>query len=107
MNEFVIRNRAGLDNRFVKIQDESYDDGHYKVYKNTGKDYFLITPAMYIREIHDDSGNIIGIDPEGGLPTGILSIGDKINGMTVKEIKILPKACPVHKPISNIVIIFE
>lgn len=105
MKEFTIINRAGIPNRFIKIEND-YGDGHYTVFHNTGKEYFLKTDALYIREIREGN-KIIGIDPEGGLPVNMLCIGDKINGMTVKEFRILDKPYPISQPVSNIVVIFE
>lgn len=105
MDEFVIKNRAGITNRFIKVEGDIYD-GHYTVFKNTGKDYYLLTNAYYIREIIDN-GKVIGIDPEGGLPINALCIGDEINGMKVKGFKITDVLYPINSPISNIIITFE
>lgn len=107
MEEFVIKNRAGVSNRFIKIESDLYDDGHYTVHENTGNDWYLRTDANYIREMHDENGKILGIDPEGGLPVNMLCVGDEINGMKVKEFRVFEKPYPIHKPISNIVVIFE
>lgn len=107
MKEFVIKNRAGVLNRFIKVEDTSYYDGHYTIYKNTGNDYYFRTDANYIREMHDENGKVIGIDPEGGLPVNMLCVGDEINGMKVKEFKVFEKAYPINSPVSNIVVIFE
>lgn len=106
MKEFIIKNRAGVTNRFIKIESDIYEDGHYTVHRNTGNDYYLKTDAYYVREIIND-GKVIGIDPEGGLPVNMLCIGDEINGMKVKEFKIFEKLYPINQPISNIVVIFE
>ena len=105
MDEFTIKNRAGITNRFIKVEGDIYD-GHYTVFNNTGKDYYLLTDAYYIREIIDN-GKVIGIDPEGGLPINALCIGDEINGMKVKEFKITDVLYPINSPISNIIITFE
>ena len=107
MEEFVIRNRAGVSNRFIKIEADLYDDGHYIVHENSGNDWYLRTDANYIREIHDENGKVLGIDPEGGLPVNMLCIGDEINGLRVKEFKVFEKAYPINAPVSNIVVIFE
>lgn len=107
MEEFVIKNRAGVTNRFIKIEDNLYDDGHYTVHKNSGNDWYLRTDAHYIREIRNEDGSIFGIDPEGGLPVNMLCVGDEINGMKVKEFKVFEKAYPINSPVSNIVVIFE
>lgn len=107
MEEFVIKNRAGITNRFIKIEADLYDDGHYVVHENSGNDWYLRTDANYIREMHDENGKILGIDPEGGLPVNMLCIGDEINGMKVKEFKVFEKVYPISAPVSNIVVIFE
>lgn len=107
MEEFVIKNRAGITNRFIKIEADLYDDGHYVVHENSGNDWYLRTDANYIREMHDENGKILGIDPEGGLPVNMLCIGDEINGMKVKEFKVFEKVYPINAPVSNIVVIFE
>lgn len=107
MEEFVIRNRAGVSNRFIKIESDLYDDGHYTVHKNSGNDWYLRTDAHYIREIRNEDGSVFGIDPEGGLPVNMLCIGDEINGKVVKEFLVFEKPYPIHKPISNIIVIFE
>ena len=107
MKEFVIKNRAGVTNRFIKIESDIYDDGHYTVHHNTGNDWYLRTDAYYISEIRDKDGKVLGIDPEGGLPVNMLCVGDEINGMKVKEFKITDVLYPINSPISNIIITFE
>ena len=107
MKEFVIKNRAGITNRFIKIESDIYDDGHYTVHHNTGNDWYFKTDAYFIREVRDNDGKVLGIDPEGGLPVNMLCVGDEINGMKVKEFKIFEKVYPINQPISNIVVIFE
>ena len=106
MDKFVIKNRAGINNQFIKIESDLYDNGHYTVFKNTGKDYYFKTDAYYISEIIDND-KVIGIDPEGGLPVNALYVGDEINGMIVKGIKVLDKPYPINSPISNVIITFE
>ena len=59
MEEFVIKNRAGVTNRFIKIEADLYDDGHYVVHENSGNDWYLRTDANYIREMHDENGKIL------------------------------------------------
>lgn len=107
MEEFVIKNRAGVTNRFIKIESDIYDDGHYAIHRNTGNDWYFRTDAYFIREVRDNDGKIFGIDPEGGLPVNMLCVGDEINGMKVKEFKVFEKAYPINQPVSNIVVIFE
>lgn len=107
MEEFVIKNRAGVTNRFIKIESDIYDDGHYIVHKNSGNDWYFRTDAYFIREVRDNDGKVFGIDPEGGLPVNMLCVGDEINGMKVKEFKVFEKAYPINQPVSNIVVIFE
>ena len=58
-----IYNRYNIENRFINIDE--------------GSTYEFQTDAQYT-SIHKVDDEIVAIDPEGGLPINMLSIGDKV-----------------------------